>query len=101
MYHQPLPYQFKIKNDYCNDMQVVFSEEFPFSFFLYFRGEVGSCLGWQDKDNRNQEERTIFLKTYLFLEYFLILLKLKLYGYLKLFPTRILIILLWDYSLSN
>lgn len=67
-------------------MQAVFSEELSFPFFFFWGWEVGGGLGKQGRDNKQGgriRELTIFAKTYLFLVYFLILLGLKLYGYLN------------------
>lgn len=45
MYHQPLPYHFKIRN--CNEMQAVFSEEFSFPFFFFW--------GWSGETGQGQQ----------------------------------------------
>lgn len=58
MYHQPLPYHFKIRN--CNEMQVVFSEEFSFPFFLFSSGEMRGGLGRQGRNNQKQGENHFF-----------------------------------------
>lgn len=60
-------------------MQVVFSEEFSFPFFFIVGGTWGGSSG-ETGQGQPTTERTIFPKTYLFLVYFL--LELKLYGYL-------------------